>query len=195
MKIQAIKKLCLRAKRCNIMTGQQGQQWIGTNSAIFRVDDGLRITADSIKGLFDLTFEQSEGLQIEEYTLEVASIWPMMRYDQNKMKVCPLGINNYGGVELLAHGGKMYLCGMDAIKAAVDKDDYREYWLGYDRFHAPLIIVRDGMLFAGVIRPMNTEASEYILKALEDWSQLQPAGFGVQERDEAQDGQQMSMEG
>ena len=196
MKIAAIKKLILADRQCCILTGQQGQQWIGTERAIFRVDDGLRITENSIKGLFDLGPAQMDKLEIIQQELEMAHIWPMMRRDQNRMRVCPLGINNYGGVELLAHDGKMYLCSMDAIKAAVDRDDYREYWLGYDRFHAPLIIVRDGMIFAGVIRPMRTEECKFILQALEDWALMMVGGTGVDEEPRQEDapaGEQVAM--
>ena len=196
MKIQAIKKLILAEQQCSILTGQQGQQWIGTERAIFRVDDGLRITEDSIKGLFDLDQAQMGKLEIIEQDLELASIWPMMRRPQNQMTVCPLGINNYGGVELLAHDGRMYMCSIDAIKAAVDRGDYREYWLGYDRLHAPLIIVRDGLIFAGVIRPERTEKCKFILKVLEDWAQMIAEGTGVDEearQEDAPEGEQVAM--
>lgn len=196
MKIAAIKKLILAAKECYILTGQQGQQWIGTQKAIFRVDDGLRLRASSIKGLFDLDTEQESRTEIIEQEMEMADIWPMMRKTQCKMDVCPLGINNYGGVELLSHGGRMYLCSVNAIKAAVDTADYREYLLGYDRFHAPLIIVNDGMIFAGVIRPEQTDKCKFILKALEDWAQMIAAGTGVDEeprQEDAPEGEQVAM--
>lgn len=187
MKIQAIKKLILAARECSILTGQQGQQWIGTERAIFRVDDGLRITRSSIKGLFGLDIAQMDKLEIIEQELEMAHIWPLMKRSQNQMTVCPLGINNYGGVELLAEGGRMYLCSVNAIKAAVDNDDYREYWLGFDRFHAPLIIVNDGLIFAGVIRPEPTEKCKFLLKAIEDWAQMIAAGTGADEEPRQED--------
>lgn len=196
MKIAAIKRMCLGERMCRILTGQQGQQWIGTSRAIFRVDDGLRITQESIKGLFDLDQAQMDKLAISEQELELAPIWPMMRRDQNKMSECPLRINNYGGVELLAHDGRMYMCSIDAIKAAVDRGDYREYWLGYDRFNAPLIIVRDGLIFAGVIRPEPKAECEFILRAMEDWAQMIAAGMGVDEeprQEEAPEGEQVAM--
>lgn len=196
MKIQAIKKLILAEKECYILTGQVGQQWIGTQKAIFRVDDGLKLRSSSIKGLFDLDTDQEARIEIIEQELEMASIWPMMRKSQNIMTVCPLGINNFGGVELLAHGGRMYMCSVNAIKAAVDTADYRKYMLGYDRFHAPLIIVNDGMIFAGVIRPEPTEKCKFILKALEDWAQMIAAGTGMEEApEEAPEGEQMEMIG
>lgn len=194
MKIQAIKKLILAEKECYILTGQQGQQWIGTARAIFRVDDGLKLRSSSIKGLFDLDTNQEKRIEIIEQDLEMADIWPMMRKSQNQMTVCPLGINNFGGVELLASGGRMYLCSVNTIKAAVDTADYREYMLGYDRFHAPLIIVNDGLIFAGVIRPEATEKCKFILKELEDWAQMIAAGTGVEETPEESDAEeQISM--
>lgn len=192
MKIAAIKRMCLGERMCRILTGQQGQQWIGTNGCIVRVDDGLRISKESVKGLFDLDPMQTEKLLIIEEDLETSDIWPVMRIPQNKMSVCPLDFN---GVEALSCNGGMLLCSKAAIKTAVETGDYREYLLGWDREHRPVIIIYDGMIFAGLVRPKRIDASRFFATAMKIWSELKPAGFNAEapEETEAPEGEQVAM--
>lgn len=195
MKINAIKKLIKQAGQCRVMTGQQGQQWIGTRQWAVRVDDGLRIAADSIKGLFDFDDEAMEKIDIFEEPLETADIWPVMRRTQNRMDECRLGVNNFGGVELLSHDGKMYACRVDRIRAAVERGDYREYWLGWDKDDYPLIIIMDGMMFAGIARPEPKSATEFVRATMEQWGKMEAAGFANDAEDEdEEEGEQTRME-
>ena len=94
MKIAQVRKLILQRNHCVILTGQQRQQWIGGNDWMIRVDEGLQITSESIKGLFDLSVEQMDKLTITEAPLETYPLWPVMRRDINELKVAPVGIDN-----------------------------------------------------------------------------------------------------
>ena len=200
MKIQAIKKLCLGEKLCRILTGLQGQQWIGGRDWMCRVDDGLLLTKDAIKGLFDLDTEQAEKMQIEEEMLEQADLWPVLRRTMNTLKTGLIDLNNFGGVEILGDGGTVYLAEKRKIKAAVDSADYREYLLAWDAWDNPLIVVRDGMIFAGVLRPMAQTVCKTLLDNMRAIGELNPGGTTKREEEayqlklEAETGQQLDMD-
>ena len=200
MKIQAIKKLCMGEKLCRVLTGMQGQQWIGGRDWMCRVDDGLLLTKDSIKGLFDLDTEQAEKLRIEEERLEDADLWPVLRRTMNPLAVGLIDLENMGGLEILGHDGTVYIAEKRLIRAAVDSADYREYLLAWDKTDNPLIVVRDGMIFAGVLRPLNRDVCEKILVNMRTIGEMNPGGFVSREdgeyqlKLEAEGGQQLDMD-
>ena len=200
MKIQTIRKLCLAEKVCRVLTGQRGQQWIGGRDWMCRVDDGLSINREAIRGLFDLDQEQMEKLRIEEGMLEGCSLWPVLRRTMNPLKVGIIDLNNMGGVEILGHDGVVYLAEKKKIKAAVDSADYREYLLAWDKGDNPLIVIRDGMIFAGVVRPLARESCKAVLENMLAIGQCTAGGTEAKEdkdyqlKLEAEGGQQLDMD-
>ena len=176
LKINQIKKLVMETKHCVILTGVQGQQWIGGSNWMVRVDDGLRITGDSLRGLFDLDTDQAEKLAVEELPMESYPLWPVLKRDINPMKVCPLGIDDYGGVDLMIFGNAVYMLQQKYVKAVISQDDYREYMLAWDEGNNPLIIINDGLLFAGIARPMRADVCKMLLEQMRAISQLHPGG-------------------
>lgn len=200
MKNAQIRKLIMDGKHCVILTGQQKQQWIGGNAWMVRVDEGLKITAESVKGLFDLSVEQMDKLQITEAPLEHYPLWPVMKRDINELKVAPVGIDNYGGVDVLTFGNAVYLLERKYVKAAVSSDDYREYLLAWDEGNNPLIVIRDGMIFAGIARPMPAEVCKLTMEQMRWISDMQPGGTRTPQENgplklEAEGGIQMDMIG
>lgn len=199
MKIQQIKKLIMETMHCVILTGVQGQQWIGDNGWMTRVDDGLRITKDSIKGLFDLDTKQTEKLRVDELPMESYPLWPVLKRDINQMTVSPVGIDALGGVELLIFGDAAYMLEKKYIKAVISKEDYREYMLAWDEGNNPLIIINDGMLFAGIARPLSAEVCKYTLEKMRWVGAMEPGGTRPAQDNgplkmEAEGGIQMDME-
>ena len=199
MKINQIKKLIMETKHCVILTGMQGQQWIGGRNWMVRVDDRLRITGDSLRGLFDLDTNQAEKLVVEELPMESYPLWPVLKRDINPMKVCPLGIDDYGGVELLIFGNAVYMLQQKYVKAVISQDDYREYMLAWDEGNRPLIVIDDGMLFAGIARPMPVEVCKNMLDNMRALCALEPSGMRTAQDNgplklEAEGGIQMDME-
>ena len=176
MKIAQIRKLILEQKSCVIMTGEMKQQWIGGNAWMARVDEGLKITSESIKGLFDLSVEQMDKLQITECPLETYPLWPVMRRDMNEMKVALVVIDNYGGVETLTCGNAVYLLERKYVKAAVSNDDYRAYTLAWDSGNNPLIVIQDGYIFAGIARPMIADVCKLTLEQMRLLGEMTPGG-------------------
>ncbi len=176
LKVGQIKKLILEEKRCVILTGMQGQQWIGGLNWMVRVDEGLKITRDSVKGLFDLDTEQTEKMNVMELPMESYPLWPVLKRDINPMKVGPMDLNNYGGVETLIFGQAVYLLERKYIKAVISREDYREYLLAWDEGNNPLIIINDGLLFAGIARPMRADVCKMLLEQMRAISQLLPGG-------------------
>ena len=184
MKIGAIRKLILEKKHCTILTGQQRQQWIGGNDWMIRVDEGLKITSDSIKGLFDLDVGQMEKLQITEAPLETSPLWPVMKRDINPLKISEIGIDAFGGLEMLTFGNAVYLLEKKYVKATVSVDDYREFLLAWDNGNNPLIVIQDGMIFAGIARPMHAAECKTVMNLLGAVAALHPGGT----RDKQEDG-------
>lgn len=176
MKVNQIKKLILETMHCVILTGQLGQQWIGDNGWMVRVDDGLRITKNSLKGLFDLDTKQAEKLKVDELPMESYPLWPVLKRDINQMTVSPVGIDNFGEVELLIFGNAAYMLEKKYIKAVIAKEDYREYLLAWDEGNNPLIVINDGMLFAGIARPMDASVCNYILAQMCRVGAMEPGG-------------------
>ena len=200
MKIQAIKKLCMAGQYCRILTGQQGQQWIGGRAWMARVDEGLRIDADAIPGLFDLSDEQNGKLTIEEAQLETADLWPVLRRTMVQLKEAPFRLKS-GGEDIIILGlnGVAYLLNQRYVRAAVDNADYREYMLAWDQWDNPLIIVNDGMIFAGVVKPYSKETAEKALAELEAVGSCLAGGWIAREEDyqlklEAETGKQLNMD-
>lgn len=176
MKLQQIKRLIMETKHCVILTGVQGQQWIGGRNWMVRLDEGLRITGDSLRGLFDLDTDQAEKLMVEELPMESYHLWPVLKRDINPMQVSPLSIDNYGGVELLIFGNAVYMLEKKYIKAVISQDDYREYMLAWDEKNRPLIVINDGMLFAGIARPMPVEVCKNMMDNMRALCALEPSG-------------------
>ena len=200
MKVNQIKKLILETMHCVILTGQQGQQWIGDNGWMVRVDDGLRITKDSLKGLFDLDTKQAEKLKVDEMPMESYPLWPVLKRDINQMTVSPVGIDNFGGVELLIFGNAAYMLEKKYIKAVIAKEDYREYLLAWDEGNNPLIVINDGMLFAGIARPMPVGVCKNMMDNMRALCAMEPGGTrpgqenGPLKMEEENDSIQLDME-
>lgn len=176
MKIEQIRKLILQRNYCVILTGQQKQQWIGGKEWMTRVDKGLRINSESIKGLFDLSVEQMEKLQITEAPLETYPLWPVMKRDMNELKAAPMGLDSFGGVNILTFGNAAYLLEEKYVKAAVSKDDYRAYVLAWDAWNNPLIVIQDGYIFAGIARPMIADVCKLTLEQMRLLGEMTPGG-------------------
>lgn len=198
MKIAQIRKLILERWRCNILTGNQKQQWIGGNDWMVRVDEGLFLTAECVKGLFDLDTVQMTKLQITEAPLETYPLWPVMKRDMNPMKAGPVAIDEYGGVATLIFGNAVYLLERKYIKAAVSNDDYREYMLAWDEGNNPLIVICDGMIFSGIARPMSADVCKLTMEQMRHMSALEPGGTRAPHENgplklEAEGGIQMDM--
>lgn len=195
MKIDKIKKLILDQKGVVILTGERGQQWIGGRDWMVRVDEGLQLTPKSIKGLFDFSVEQMDKLRIEEAALEAYPLWPVLRRNVNTMQQGPLNIDNYGGIEMLIFSGKVYLLEQKYIRCAVAREDYREYMLGWDAQDQPLIIINDGMIFAGSARPMPESTCQLLLEQMRFMCSLRAGGtIAPSQAQDDMDGEQLDME-
>jgi len=200
MKINAIKKLCMGDKLCRVLTGAKGQQWIGGRDWITKVDDGLTIDQYAIQGLFDLSKEEMTKLTIEESRLEMCSLWPILSRTQVPLHTSIIDLNNMGGLEILGDLNVVYMVEKKKIKAAVDSADYREYLLGWDTQDNPLIIINDGMIFAGVVRPLPQTTCKGILDNMRAIGEMRAGGTANRDGEDqtlklpAETGKQLNMD-
>ena len=195
MRIGQIKKLVMEEKNCVILNGERGQQWIGGEKWIVRVDDAIRINTDSLKGLFDISQEQADKITVEALPMETYAVYPELRRTMNEMTPSLLDIGNFGGLVTLIFENSVYFAEKKLIRAAIAGEDYREYKLAKNRFGEPLITVWDGFIMTGVVRPENRIMTRKILQMLGGLAAMKPGGTDADVTEDDADGeQQLSMD-
>lgn len=195
MKIQAIRALVKAAQWCVLYTSQKGGQWIGTRDAMFRVDNGLCLAHDKVPGLLVLDEQEQKKITFFKERLEDAEIYPVPRVDLNQMT--DMGFEILCGKQLLPLRcvAKTYLVDLKMVRAAVDDEDYRYFYLVRNRWGAPLIAVYDGMIQQGVIKPEPMKAVETVMKLLREISFGETDGWREEEPSQSPDGASVSHEG
>jgi hypothetical protein len=200
MKISEIKKLVLEANQCVIATSMRGKQYVGTPYALYPVDDGLTLTEENVAGLFDLDEKQRKNVVVSERPLEVCGCWPLLNVTMNAMASSSFTIKGVEDYILLSESGKTFCLPTRVIRPAVGKTEYRQYMLGKAKYGNPVIVIEDGMMWAGIALPMDVGRVENIQRELRAFAFGPAGGVGKTETDlEPEDAmdedEQLSMEG
>ena len=178
MKLSAIKRICMDAKRFVIYEGRDGTQWIGTPEVAF--PDWERIfTKSNVDDVFDLSEQQQSKAAILSGSLEDSGLQPvenvigaehaLMRagmpvlfYDE----MC-LPLNNYG---------KLYVIELDKVKAAASNGEpYMRFYLGKNEKDEPLVCLSDGLICGGIIRPKSPGFAKRVQAWLVEYGMLEIA--------------------
>lgn len=197
MKITKIKALCRTAKKC-IIYHDGDRQYIGTTDAIYPADN-LKLTPASVATLFDMP-DALDALRIEESHLHAYDIAPVRESRAPNLREG--GVINYLGEVLYALvddvSGSVLWVQADYIKAAEYTEGYRMYRLAENKHEEPLIVIKDGLLVIGVVKPIPKRTAESISGMLDALSNLCPMGSPNQGGGEAKEAEQidgqMSME-
>ena len=180
MKFSQIKKICKDADECIIF--QDGpMQWIGTGEAAYPLED-VEATAASVKTLLDWQDVEAD-IGVCEKTLEEMGLAPdnVVRCDvrSDKWEKLVQGITIYSGGDKIVP----LVCGMNVlfvwaerIRPAIRKGEYLEFRLAYNKNDEPLIMVNNGLMVTGILRPMYQREAEAAVDQLRRMSAFVPVG-------------------
>ena len=197
MKLSAIKRVCMDAKQFCIYDEEDGTQWIGTQNAAYPVGGELFSEAN-IAEIFDLTEKQSSKVEVRREMWETSYMRPVAKavgIDRARMTpglpVCYVGEM----MQPLAYRGELYLVLVRDIKAAASNGrEYLDYYMDEDAQGEPLVIISDGMLDAGVVRPLPVGMAEGVINWLRPYGELAP-GASRREPFPAEDGEEDHADG
>ena len=187
MKITRIKALCKEAKMVQILETGDMRQWIGTKGAIYPAD-GLTITRESLATLFDMpdvnkVLEVTDGNAYQSDLNPIPTIceWPQMG---SGLPIVYMGRT----LIPLGESGKLYLVRADMVKAAESTEGYLIFRKAENMRGEPLVVIDNGMLCTGIIRPLPKETVQAVQRYMDSFSQMQPDGTpfadGRQDEDE-----------
>ena len=198
MKVAAIRQIVKEAGVCVVYTSQRGRQWIGTWGCMFLAEEGMKLNQDNVAGLLDFDEKEQKKIHFAEMALEGADLYPVPRRDQNEMTQIGLDIKTGDTFTVLEFDGKTYLVNNKKIKGAVGSAEYRRYYLGWNSVDAPLIVIDDGMVHAGVVQPESADFVEAVQKTLRRVSFCRAGGWapqGAEDAEQEEEGEQIGMEG
>ena len=183
MKLSAIKRVCMDAKQFCIYDEEDGTQWIGTQDAAYPVGGELFSEAN-IAEIFDLTPKQEEKVEVRRMDWETSDL--ICREDIVGVGMAKMaqGLQVYyvgTMMQTLAYRGRLYLVrAMDIKAAGVSDRGYLDYYMDEDDAGNPLVVISDGMIVAGVVRPLDREISKGMLGWMREYGQMIPGGKEVE---------------
>lgn len=180
MKFSQIKKLCKDADACMIY--KDGPlTWLGTRDAAYPVAD-VDVNTASVKTLLDWPDVESD-IGVSHMLLEASGLMPdeVIRTDVafNRWAKLEQGMTVSVGGErvcpLVYSGGAMFV-EWEKIKPAIRKGEYLDFRLAYNRAGHPLVLVTNGMMVTGIMRPMSTREAELIIETMGKLAGMRPEG-------------------
>ena len=88
----------------------------------------------------------------------------------------------------LGESGKLYLVRADMVKEAESTEGYLIFRKAENMRGEPLVVIDNGMLCTGIIRPLPKETVQAVQRYMDSFSQMQPDGTpfadGRQDEDE-----------
>lgn len=171
MKINKIKALCKSEKHCAIYARGM-QRWIGTRNAVYPAVD-LLIKRENLSTLFDWPDVEAD-ISIEEAMLEDTLIAPHDPYDreENELKPC-CGISYMGeNIIPLVRGDMLYFIREEYVSAAEKTEGYTIYTLTQNILGNPLIVIGNGMMTTGIIKPLPRKTAAtcgHICRRCQSW--------------------------
>lgn len=197
MKVAAIRQIVKEAGVCVVYTSQRGRQWIGTWGCMFLAEEGMKLNESNVAGLLDFDEKEQKRIKFFEQALEGCGLYPLPRLDLNEMTQIGLDIKTGDTFTVLEFDGKTYLVNNKRIKGAVGSAEYRRYYLGWNAADAPLIVIDDGMVHAGVVQPESADFVEAVQKTLRRVSFCRAGGWkpeGAEDAEQEEEGEQIGME-
>lgn len=181
MRITHIKKLCVEAHMCMIYEANEQRQWIGTQEAIYPVDE-IQLSKGSIKTLFDMP--DADG----RMEIEVDEIWKSelvpcdneveLELEGWKELHCMNAVH-YGGEKifpLAADDLTIAFVQEDYIKPAIRKNDYLTFKMAWNRFGHPLVVIGNGAIITGIVRPIPKKGAQEIVDLMAQMGKMEAEG-------------------
>lgn len=165
---------------CMIYETGGARQWIGTLEAIYPAD-GLQITKNSIRTLFDMPdadkrmeigvedIFKSELVPSEEEIAVELEGWTELNC---RIPIFYLGEKVYP----LTHRDGILFVQSDYVKPAIRKNDYLVFKLARNGFGHPLIMIGNGLEVTGVAKPVPAKTAASIVKLMGEMSAYRADG-------------------
>lgn len=180
MKFSQIKKICKDADEC-IIFHEGPMQWISTGEAAYPLED-VDVTTASVKTLFDWQDVES-AIGVVEKTLEDMGLAPdgVVRCDVRSEKWPKLiqGFSIYSGgdkIVPLVDGMNVLFVWAERIRPAIRKNEYLEFRLAYNQDDEPLVVVNNGLMVTGILRPMYQHEAETAVDQMRRMGAFVPVG-------------------
>jgi len=156
MKVQAIKKICVAAKKIYILNTEDRQQWVGDGAGMYPVEN-IYLNKSNIFTIFDIEEKQAEKMMV--YCMETDD----RRIDIHPNQDAEMLLEQVGYPFFYA-GNLLYaLTGPDGIiminsaylKPAERGDGKFEFYLRRDEGRIPCVAVYADMLAGALITPFR----------------------------------------
>lgn len=180
MKFSQIKKICKDAKEC-VIYNEGYMQWIGTGEAAYPLED-VEATVAAMKTLFDWPDIEAD-IAVVEKTMDEIGLAPddvarcdMVSNGWEKLSQC---ISIHSGADKivpLACGMNVLFAWWDRVRPAIRKGEYLEFRLAHNKDEEPLIVVTNGFMVTGILRPMYQKQAETCTDMLRKMSAFVPVG-------------------
>lgn len=190
MRMRAIKSICTKAKQFILYEGGNAQ-WIGTEDAIYRVDDTITLTENAIPDIFDISDKKLEKIEILTKQLKESDLCPAdgsVLSDSEMMGEWSAVIqemgNQYKFLESRDH--RLYMIDYSAIFGGTESGVYRRFYLLKNQKGEAVIALSDGMITTGMMRPVSGEKMAAFQKGLRNLGFMQP-GIAPKQNDEEEE--------
>lgn len=180
MKFSQIKKICKDAKEC-VIYNEGHMQWIGTGEAAYPLED-VEATVAAMKTLFDWPDIEAD-IAVVEKTMDEIGLAPddaascdVVSNGWKKLSQC---ISIHSGADKivpLACGMNVLFAWWDRVRPAIRKGEYLDFRLAHNKDEEPLIVVTNGFMVTGILRPMYQKQAEVCMETLRKMSAFVPVG-------------------
>lgn len=164
MKLSLIKKRCLERGEFRILDTDRGGQWIGNGCAFWPVE-GVRMDADAVPALFDLSAKKLESVVIDEYDAPDWR-WDMWFRDADEALIEEGMVYWNGELFRVLRGG---FGGVIIPESALDPmkpgDDAQFYARGAG--DSLLVACCAGMRCGALVAPMSARTAVLIMEAVD----------------------------
>lgn len=199
MKIAKIKKVCQEERMCIIYNSASGKQWIGTQTAMYPTD-GLLLERQTIPTLFDMP-DAKNRMEIGEMEMEMCPLMPIDGEAEIQLDEWPelqMGMPIFAWGEkiytLLDHQGRIFFVRENKVKPAIKGNEYMKFRLAVDAWGQPLVVIGDGMMVNGIVKPNNITEAQAMTEMLQKMGRCMPSGTEKGQKNELEEEEQIGME-
>lgn len=169
MKMAAIKKIVMDAKKCIIMTDKEGKQWIGDGKRFYAVDEDFRFERETVLTVLDIDRDKRDRVVVFQERSSDPRFDIYEREDDERLR--PQMAIMYGGeLVLVFMSDKQELFALEHA-ALKPLGDGRAYTLRRRTAHGeemqPVIAVAQDMFVGALLQPMEAKVMAAIRAEME----------------------------
>lgn len=185
MKMAAIKKIVMDAKKCIIMTDKEGRQWIGDGKRFYAVDEDFRFERETVLTVLDVDKDKRDKVTV----FQERSNDP--RFDvyekESDERLRPQMAIMYGGelvLVFISDKQEIFVLEHAALKPI---GDGRSYTLRRRTAHGeemqPVIAVAQDMFVGALLQPMEEKVAAAIRAEMEFMSMGGTVHYGGEDEE------------